>query len=214
MHMKANKGRYWALGEAVSWIHTRDERRVTGIKTPAVVPESLRAIEELVERCRADRVRAIGRRCMWPHPSFKYSLDAKEQMQWATAVFSGGHPNDTIEIIPAVEWNGLELDFEDVEMNSWRSMHSQHRVWTTVHFSQADVKREWPSSSIRRRGPRPDRFDQAVKAMRDEIAQKRLTPVQLQGMKGKELADRYKVSRTTATAARKAVLKKLDPAEK
>jgi hypothetical protein len=59
---------------------------------------------------------------------------------------------------------------------------------------------------MRRRGRRPKKLEQAIKAMQEEIAQKRLTLAQLQEMKGKELAHRYKVSRTTATAARRTVI--------
>jgi hypothetical protein len=82
-------------------------------------------------------------------------------------------------------------------------------MWTAVLFSKADVKRNWPSPGTRRRGPQSAKFELTKEAMRADINQKKLTRDELKEMPGKKLADRYKVSRTTATSAREAVLKEL-----
>jgi hypothetical protein len=97
-------------------------------------------------------------------------------------------------------------------MCSLRSRRSGRRQWTEVLFSQPDVKREWLSSTMPRRGRKPTQSEAAKEAMRADIDQKRLAPSQLKDMSGKELAGRYMVSRTTAMSARKAVLKDIDPA--
>jgi hypothetical protein len=65
---------------------------------------------------------------------------------------------------------------------------------------------------MQRRGRKPKRREQTIKAMKDDIAQKRLTPTELKDMKGKELAHRYEVSRTTATGARKDLFRDCEPA--
>jgi hypothetical protein len=59
---------------------------------------------------------------------------------------------------------------------------------------------------MQRRERKPAKLEQAKEAMRGDINQKRLTPSQLKNLSGKQLAYRYKVSRTTATAARRAIL--------
>jgi hypothetical protein len=89
-----------------------------------------------------------------------------------------------------------------------RSTYSGRRVWTGVLFSQNDVKHEFPSPSMQRRGRKPAKLEQAKEAMRDDITQGRRTQDQLQSMKGKELAHRYEVGRTTAIAARRAILER------
>jgi hypothetical protein len=63
--------------------------------------------------------------------------------------------------------------------------------------------------SARRRGARPQKFEQARGAMRDDLRQGRRTPAELKDMLEKNLAPTYGVSRDTARKARNAVLAEL-----
>jgi hypothetical protein len=63
-----------------------------------------------------------------------------------------------------------------------------------------------PGGSARRRGARPQKFEQVCGAMRDDLRQGRRTPAQLKDMLEKDLAATYGVSRDTARRARTAVL--------
>jgi hypothetical protein len=60
--------------------------------------------------------------------------------------------------------------------------------------------------SARRRGARPQKFEQTSGAMRDDLRQGRRTPAELKTMLEKNLAAAYGVSRDTARKARNAVL--------
>jgi hypothetical protein len=206
--MKANKGAYWTLPEVISWIRTRSEKQLPVSEISAMTIEFARTIDELLESCRAGRIHAVGRYCIWPDQSLKYSIDPQVQMRWAQAVSNQGHPSDFVESIPSTQWFGLELE----PLDNARSKYSDRRIWTTVRFSQADVIREWPPANFRRRGRKPDRLEKAKNAMRADIKEKRLTSAELKGMPGKQLSDRYGVSRTTASAARKVVLDEIEPA--
>lgn len=62
----------------------------------------------------------------------------------------------------------------------------------------------------RRRGARPQKFEQAKDAMRNDIQHGRHTAAQLDDMLEKNLATNYGVSRDTARKARKAVLSELN----
>lgn len=62
----------------------------------------------------------------------------------------------------------------------------------------------------RRRGPRPQKFEQTKEAMRNELQQGRLTLAQLDDMLEKNLVTKYGVSRDTARRARNAVLSELN----
>jgi hypothetical protein len=67
--------------------------------------------------------------------------------------------------------------------------------------------------SARRRGARPQKFEQTCSAMRDDLGQGRRTPGELKNMLEKNLADTYSVSRDTARKARNAVLAELGEIE-
>ena len=58
----------------------------------------------------------------------------------------------------------------------------------------------------RRRGRRPEKFEQTKEAMRNDLQQGQLTVAQLDNMPEKNLATKYDVSRDTARKAREAVL--------
>jgi hypothetical protein len=62
----------------------------------------------------------------------------------------------------------------------------------------------------RRRGVRPEKFEQTKEVMRNDIQQGQITVAQLENMREKQLAARYGVSRDTARKARNAVLSELN----
>jgi len=62
----------------------------------------------------------------------------------------------------------------------------------------------------RRRGARPQKFEQASNAIRDDIQHGRRTVADLENMLEKNLATNYGVSRDTAPKARNAVLWELN----
>src|SRR4029077_20506303 len=64
--------------------------------------------------------------------------------------------------------------------------------------------------SARRRGARPQKFQQVCGAMRDDLRQGRQTPAGLSNMLEKNLAATYGVSRDTARKARTTVLAELN----
>jgi hypothetical protein len=73
-----------------------------------------------------------------------------------------------------------------------------------------------PSSAVESRDPRgrkPEKLEGAKQAMELAIDQKRISWRELAAMKGKELAHEFKVGRTTAVAARRAVLEGVDSAQ-
>jgi hypothetical protein len=62
----------------------------------------------------------------------------------------------------------------------------------------------------RRRGRRPEKFEQTKDAIRNDIQQERLTVAELDDMLEKNLVTKYGVSRETARKARNAVLSELN----
>ena len=66
------------------------------------------------------------------------------------------------------------------------------------------------AGQVRQRGPRPQKFEKARDAMRNDIQQGRCTVAELEDMLEKNLATKYSVSRDTARKARKAVLSELN----
>jgi hypothetical protein len=67
-----------------------------------------------------------------------------------------------------------------------------------------------PGAPGRRRGRRPQKFEQTKDAMRNDIQQGRTTVAQLDNMPEKNLATKYDVSRDTARKAREAVMSELN----
>ena len=76
--------------------------------------------------------------------------------------------------------------------------------------STAGPRKPGAAGPGRRRGARPQKFEQTKDAMRNDIQQGRLTVAQLENMLEKNLATNYGVSRDTARKARNAVLSELN----
>jgi hypothetical protein len=209
--MKANIGGYWTRAEAVSWIAYRGESRVSD-DDRATHTKLARAKDELLECCCAGRIRTVAHRRIWPDPSLKYSVGSQDQMRWASAVSNKGHPSDIAEEIPPHGWIALEWEPTDDDECSLRSTSSKRRVWSRVRFLRDDLIREWQSKNASRRGRKPKKYEETTRAMKLAIDEKRISREALERMSGKELEYRFKVGRTTATAARKAVLKDIERA--
>jgi hypothetical protein len=173
----------------------------------AVDNESIK--EDVIGRCRNGSIRAVGSRCIWPDRALKYGINMSDQMRWASAVSSGGHPSDIVETIPPVEWIGLEWEPKDDGglPDSLRSRTSGMRRWVIVRFARLDVLRAY---TRQRAGRPPKKFEVTKRAMSRAIDQKEISREKLATMQGKELAHRFNVGRTTATAARKALLYELE----
>jgi hypothetical protein len=77
-----------------------------------------------------------------------------------------------------------------------------------VGLEHVSSSRRGPGAAgpARRRGARPQKFEQTCAAMRDDLQQGRRTPAELTTMLEKNLAETYGVSRDTARKARNAVL--------
>jgi hypothetical protein len=75
----------------------------------------------------------------------------------------------------------------------------------TISIPKAASKNPEEAGSKRPRGPKPKKFEQVKKAMRDDILSGRRTKEDLMEMQEKELEAQYGVSRDTARRARKAV---------
>ena len=73
-----------------------------------------------------------------------------------------------------------------------------------------DEQKPAAAGPARRRGPRPQKFEQARNAMRNDIQDGRHTVADLANMLEKNLATKYGVSRYTARKARNAVLSELN----
>jgi hypothetical protein len=67
-----------------------------------------------------------------------------------------------------------------------------------------------PAGPARRRGARPQKFEQTKESMRNDLQHEGLTVAQLENMLEKNLATKYGVSRDTARKARSAVLSELN----
>jgi hypothetical protein len=86
---------------------------------------------------------------------------------------------------------------------------SQPAPESSSSYAHADFASLRPdaSGSARRRGPRPQKLQQTIDAMRSDIREGRRTSAQLEAMSEKELCRNYGgVSRETARKARNAVL--------
>jgi hypothetical protein len=77
-------------------------------------------------------------------------------------------------------------------------------------FSSGSMAGQSAARSGRRRGARPQKFEQTKDAMRNDIVQGRCTAPRLENMLEKHLAENYGVSRDTARRAREAVLSELN----
>jgi hypothetical protein len=205
--MKANKAPYWTCSEAITWIRTRHEPQLS-VEGRATDAELAEARDELLRCCCAGRISAVGHRCVWPNSSLKYSTVLEDQRRWASAVINKGHMSDAVETIPPHEWTALEWESSDSDECSLRSTISKRRVWTRVRFLRDDLIREWQSPNAPRRGRKPKKFEKVKEAMKLEIREGNRAA--LEARSGKELNHRYSVSRTTATAARKAALNETD----
>jgi hypothetical protein len=89
----------------------------------------------------------------------------------------------------------------------WRSVEIS---WPEcVQYCEANLIPPWAHvpTQHQARGPKPDKLEDAKRAMLAEIREQRLSREQLAKFTGKELAYRFGVGRTTATLARTAVLK-------
>jgi hypothetical protein len=213
---------YWLLAEAATWVRTRDIDQVLGINDPstpiAITVESKQVLEELHKRCRSGGVRSVGRRCTYHDSLVKRSEPIAKPLLWRSR--GEGAPSDVVDSIPPYEWADLEwessVDGKVIGNLYLRSL--RRRAWVTVQFSQSDVMREWPShvsiidnrppSKTRlgqvdnRRGRKPTKLEHVKQAMRRDLSQ----GTDLQGMREKELAAKYGVSRDTARKARDAVV--------
>jgi hypothetical protein len=145
--MKVIKGAYWTLAEAASWVLMPDNQQA--VPTAAGL---LGACLVLIDHCRrTGAIYAVGRRWLRAVPSGRYTAGV-DPVTWLSPIFERGQPSDTFEHIPEEEWVGLELDeTSDLQVCSLRASSSGRRAWTEVLFSQADVKREFPSSTMGRR---------------------------------------------------------------
>jgi hypothetical protein len=76
----------------------------------------------------------------------------------------------------------------------------------TIPITKTASKSPADAGSKRRRGRRPEKFERAKEAMKNDIRTGRLTVADLNKMLEKDLAAEYGVSRDTARKARKAVL--------
>jgi hypothetical protein len=222
MESSTDREAYWMFIEAAIWIRTRDLNQVLGIDDPikslVSAAESQQALEELPERCRSGAVRSEGRRCTYHDSMVKRPEPVGKPLLWRSR--GEGAPSDVTEWIRPQEWPDLEWELRDdgkVTGNLYlRSL--RRRAWATVRFSRSDVMREWPSqvssndnrppgkTQLRqagnRRGRRPIKLEGVIQAMRLDLLQ----GTDLQGMREKELAAKYGVSRDTARKARHAVL--------
>ena len=91
-------------------------------------------------------------------------------------------------------------------INSRPALASQEMPVGSGSRSTAGPRKPGAVGSERPRGPRPQKFEQARDAMRNDIQQKRCTAAQLENMLEKDLSATYGVSRDTARKARDAVL--------
>jgi hypothetical protein len=116
--------------------------------------------------------------------------------------------------ISKLDWYGASIDLE----HGWLILASGEIVRADIEIN-ADDLRSWlgveetkpeevlrPTTVMRKRGPKPIKFEAAKRKMRDDIAACRSTEMQLRDMKEKTLAGTYGVSRDTARRARDAVL--------
>jgi hypothetical protein len=200
------EGSYWTLAEVARWISTTDQ--MPGDRDLSGNFEAIK--EDVIRRCQNGNIRAIGRRCFWSDPSLKCSFNVSDKMRWASAVSAGGRPSDTVEAITPVEWFGLDWGPKNHGelTDSLRSSSSGRRQWAAVRFARLDVMRAY---TRQRAGRRPTKSEATKNAMRSAIEQKRISREELATMQGKALAHKFGVCRTTATAARKALLDELEP---
>jgi hypothetical protein len=107
---------YWTLGEALDWLRSVD---------PTLVDQT--AADKLIELCRLQGVRAIGRRC-----------DPSQRPVWR----GKGKPRDEFEPIPSYEWAdlGFRYDQYDEEFtDDLLSIRFNRRMWADVLFSKTDL---------------------------------------------------------------------------
>jgi len=81
---------------------------------------------------------------------------------------------------------------------------------TATSPSTAQLRQPIASGPGPRRGVKPEKLERVKTAMRSDIQQGQLTPLELENMIEKNLAPRYGVSRDTARKARKAILSELN----
>jgi hypothetical protein len=91
---------------------------------------------------------------------------------------------DVVEQIQPHEWIDLEWEPNDDNECRLQSKYSKRRMWTRVRFLKRDLLRNWPRSAMRR-GPKPVKREEAVRAMRREISEGRMTRAQLEKMPGR-----------------------------
>jgi hypothetical protein len=80
----------------------------------------------------------------------------------------------------------------------------------SVGSDTRSIARSGPAGPARRRGRRPEKFEQTVHAIRTDIQQRRRSVAELANMREKELEAAYGVSRDTARRARDVVLPEFD----
>jgi hypothetical protein len=98
---------------------------------------------------------------------------------------------------------------EAIARTSGPSLEGQERPFVSNRRSTAKPRTSSSAGTGRRRGARPQKFEQTKAAMRNDIQQGPFTVVQLESMREKDLEARYAVSRDTARKARVAVLSEL-----
>jgi hypothetical protein len=137
----------------------------------------------------------------WPVPRGSFSLPGPWYLEWievsmtdVTNVFGSAEKHD--ETAAATSTSRRVVESEEVPDG-------------TGPRSTAEQK---PAAAgpARRRGARPEKFEQAKDAMRNDIQQGRHTAAELEDMLEKNLAMNYGVSRDTARKARNAVLSELN----
>jgi hypothetical protein len=201
--MAGGEEAYWTCAEASTWICTRDKDAVHAV-TPgwgAALEEQKRdGLRKLIEACRSDRIRAVGRRSIWPPWYLKYSFNYVDQTRWLNA----GHPSEHFESIPAHEWVDLEWAIMGGEL-ILKSKRNRRIEWVMVQFSRPDLIRKWPGgrAAKRNRGRKPKKRDAVIKKMRDDVKMHR---ADLEQMTEDQLVDRYGCSRSVVRAARDIVL--------
>jgi hypothetical protein len=109
---------YWTLGEALDWLRSVD---------PTLADQT--AADKLIELCRLQGGRAIGRRC-----------DPSQHPVWR----GKGKPRDEFELIPSYEWADLEFGYDQYDeefTDDLLSIRFNRRMWADVLFSKVDLMR-------------------------------------------------------------------------